>query len=234
MKKLVLLGLIMINLLTACSSNSNYNEVETYNNKEVLYKKAVILQDAAAQFALGANYYFGQNGYTKDYDQAKKWFEASAKQGYTSSQYNLGLMYNKGEGVKRDYKKAIMYYEQAAQANFIRAQNNLGLIYYEGKAVPQDLDKAKLWFEKAANQGHLKSQAALASIYLLNDKNYPKGLELLKKGLKANNPQAQLLMGVLYDNGTAVSKDKNKAKKYYSLACKNGVQKACELSKNIH
>ncbi len=232
MKKLLLLTFIMINLLTGCSSDTDYNEVETYNDKDALYKKADVLQDAAAQFALGANYYFGQNGYTQDYSQAKKWFEASAKQGYTSSQYNLGLMYNKGEGVKPDYKKAIMYYEQAAQANFVRAQNNLGFIYYEGKVVPQDLDKAKFWFEKAANQGHLKSQLALATIYLSNRKNYPKGLELLKRALKTNNPEAQVLMGVLYYNGTVVSQDMNEAKRYFDMACKNGLQKGCELSKD--
>jgi len=233
MKKLLLSTFIMINLLTGCSSDSDYNEVETYNDKDVLNKKAAVLQDAAAQFALGANYYFGQNGYTQDYSQAKKWFEASAKQGHASAQYNLGLMYLKGKVIPKDLNKAKLWLEKASKANFVRAQNNLGLIYYEGKVVPQDLDKAKFWFEKAANQGHLKSQVALATIYLSNKKNYPKGLELLKQGLKANNPEAQLLMGVLYYNGIAVSQDINEAKKYYDLACKNGLQKGCELSKDI-
>ena len=198
MKKLLLSTFIMINLLTGCSSNSDYNEVETYNDKDVLNKKAAVLQDAAAQFTLGGNYYFGYNGYTQDYSQAKKWFEASAKQGHASAQYNLGLMYLKG------------------------------------KVIPKDLNKAKLWLEKASNQGHLEAQVGLAGIYLTtNNKNSPKGLELLKQALKSNSPQAQLVMGVLYYNGTAVSQDTNEAKRYFDMACKNGLQKGCELSKDI-
>ena len=198
MKKLLLSAFIMINLLTGCSADSDYNEVETYNDKDVLNKKAAVLQDAAAQFALGANYYFGYNGYTQDYSQAKKWFEASAKQGHASAQYNLGLMYLKG------------------------------------KVIPKDLNKAKLWLEKASNQGHLEAQVGLAGIYLTtNNKNSPKGLELLKQALKSNSPQAQLVMGVLYYNGTAVSQDTNEAKRYFDMACKNGLQKGCELSKDI-
>ena len=198
MKKLLLSTFIMINLLTGCSSDSDYNEVETYNDKDVLYKKAAVLQDATAQFTLGGNYYFGYNGYTQDYSQAKKWFEASAKQGHASAQYNLGLMYLKG------------------------------------KVIPKDLDKAKLWLEKASNQGHLEAQVGLAGIYLTtNNKNSPKGLELLKQALKSNSPQAQLVMGVLYYNGTAVSQDTNEAKRYFDMACKNGLQKGCELSKDI-
>jgi len=198
MKKLLLSTFIMINLLTGCSSDSDYNEVETYNDKDVLYKKAAVLQDAAAQFTLGGNYYFGQNGYTQDYSQAKKWFEASAKQGHASAQYNLGLMYLKG------------------------------------KVIPKDLNKAKLWLEKASNQGHLEAQVGLAGIYLTtNNKNSPKGLELLKQALKSNSPEAQVLMGVLYYNGTVVSQDMNEAKRYFDMACKNGLQKGCELSKDI-
>ena len=196
MKKLLLSAFIMINLLTGCSSD--YNEVETYNDKDVLYKKAAVLQDAAAQFTLGGNYYFGYNGYTQDYSQAKKWFEASAKQGHASAQYNLGLMYLKG------------------------------------KVIPKDLNKAKLWLEKASNQGHLEAQVGLAGIYLTtNNKNSPKGLELLKQALKSNSPQAQLVMGVLYYNGTVLSQDMNEAKRYFDMACKNGLQKGCELSKDI-
>ncbi|HEV2987271.1 MAG TPA: SEL1-like repeat protein [Candidatus Angelobacter sp.] len=36
--------------------------------------------------------------------------------------YNLGAMYDNGEGVKRDYQKAREWYEKAAEAGNLRGQ----------------------------------------------------------------------------------------------------------------
>lgn len=114
------------------------------------------------------------------------------------------------------------------------SQNYLGIIYWQGLGgIPKDIDKAKMWFEKGVNQGDGNSIAALATIYILNDKNYPAGLKLLKDALKDNKPEVQIVMGVLYYNGTAVPKNINKARKYFDLACKNGAKKGCKLTKDI-
>jgi TPR repeat protein len=84
-----------------------------------------------------------------------------AMQGDARAQFNLGLMYAKGDGVKQDFSQAMLWYEKAAAQGDAQGQNNLGVLYYGGKGVKQDLSQAKLWWEKAAAQGHAAAKAWL-------------------------------------------------------------------------
>lgn len=47
--------------------------------------------------------------------KAREYYELAAGQGHVAAQYNLGVSYNRGEGVGQDYVKAKEYYELAAQ-----------------------------------------------------------------------------------------------------------------------
>jgi TPR repeat protein len=42
--------------------------------------------------------------------------------------YNLGLMYEKGKGVKQDDFKALKFYQKACDLNFSGGCSNLGLM----------------------------------------------------------------------------------------------------------
>ncbi len=50
----------------------------------------------------------------RDDAEAVKWYRLAAEQGYASAQYNLGLMYAKGQGVPQDYVQAHMWFDLAA------------------------------------------------------------------------------------------------------------------------
>ena len=82
-----------------------------------------------------------------DYKTAFNKWEPLAKRGSALAQFNLGLMYDKGEGVKRNYKKASKWYKLAAKQNIASAQYNLGILYSKGKGVRQSFKKA-LMFDK--------------------------------------------------------------------------------------
>uniref|UniRef100_UPI002593A415 tetratricopeptide repeat protein n=1 Tax=uncultured Psychrobacter sp. TaxID=259303 RepID=UPI002593A415 len=73
------------------------------------------------------------------------------------AQYNIGLMYDKGEGVRQDYAKAVEWYTKAANQDVPVAQYNLGLMYNKGEGVRQDYAKALEWYIKAANQGDARA-----------------------------------------------------------------------------
>ena len=66
------------------------------------------------------------------------WYVRAAKQGNPAAQFNLGLMYDIGEGVTPDYKRAIKWYRLAAKLNNAQAQFNLGQLYESGERVTQD------------------------------------------------------------------------------------------------
>jgi hypothetical protein len=69
------------------------------------------------------------------------------------AQSMLGMMYERGEGVRRDLEQAAKWYRKAAEQGDVIAQVNLGAFYEQGRGVDQDLDEAEKWYRKAAAQG---------------------------------------------------------------------------------
>ena len=51
-----------------------------------------------------------------------------AEQGIAEAQYNLALMYSRGEGISRDDKEAVKWYRRAAEQGIAGAQSKLGLM----------------------------------------------------------------------------------------------------------
>ncbi|MDD0759736.1 tetratricopeptide repeat protein, partial [Shigella sonnei] len=63
----------------------------------------------------------------------------AAEQGNAAAQFNLGVMYENGQGVRQDYVQAVQWYRKASEQGDAQAQYNLGLMYYDGRGVRQDL-----------------------------------------------------------------------------------------------
>lgn len=87
--------------------------------------------------------------------------QASADRGDARAQFNLGVMYGKGEAVAQDDVEAVKWFRKAADQGIARAQYNLGYRYRDGKGVAQDDAEAVKWYRKAADQGHPGAQASL-------------------------------------------------------------------------
>ena len=91
----------------------------------------------------------------------------------TEAQYNLGVVYAKGEGIPRDHAEAVRWYRKAARQGFVRAQNNLGFMHANGEGIPRDYTEAVFWYRKAAEQGDALAQANLGFMYA-NGEGVPK------------------------------------------------------------
>ncbi len=94
----------------------------------------------------------------------KEWREA-AERGSAWAQYNLGLMYDSGDGVAEDDEQAMKWYQKAAEQGLADAQNNLGGMYINGEGVAEDDVEAVKWFRKAAEQGNAEAQLGLGVMY---------------------------------------------------------------------
>ena len=92
-----------------------------------------------------------------DYATAFKLLKPLAEQGNADAQYNLGLMYYHGEGVRKDDKEAVKWLRKAADQGFAIAQHNLGVMYQNGEGVLQDYKKAHMWFNIALANGSRKA-----------------------------------------------------------------------------
>ena len=101
----------------------------------------------------------------EDYPEAARWFSKAAEQGDTTAQFNLGVMYDKGQGVAQDDGEALRWYLKAAELGNALAQYCLGLMYYRGDGVAQDDREAVHLWRKAAEQGHALAQSFLGHMY---------------------------------------------------------------------
>ena len=63
-----------------------------------------------------------------DSAQASKWFREAAEQGDPAAQFNLGVLYETGQGVPQNYAEAVKWYHAAAEQGEPQAQFNLGRV----------------------------------------------------------------------------------------------------------
>jgi len=130
-----------------------------------------------------------------------------------------------------DYNQAFRYCSEAAQQGQMRAQWRLANCYEHGFGTERDLFEAKFWYEKAALQNHVTSQLHLGKLYskgLQND--HIKAFQFFSLAAAQNEPQAQFLVSLCYQNGVGVLPNPQQAIYWYQLAAKNGLMGAKILS----
>jgi TPR repeat protein len=99
----------------------------------------------------------------KNQQQAIKYYQLAANQGYGEAQYKLGTYYEEGEELKKDLVKAAELYQLAADRGHITAQYQLGKCYNLGKGVKKDLLKAIELFQLVKDK-HPLGKYALSRI----------------------------------------------------------------------
>ena len=129
-------------------------------------KKLLILLLLVPSLSWGADFQKGLTAASQgDYATAIKEWTPLAEQGNSYAQYNLGIMYDKGDGVVQNDKTAVKWYTLAAEQGYTLAQYNLGVKYQEGVGVVQNYKTAAKWFTLAAEQGHTSAQYNLGVMY---------------------------------------------------------------------
>ena len=90
---------------------------------------------------------------------------SKAMHGDAAAQYNLGIMYDKGEEVPHNSKQAFYWYKKAAEQGVAEAQYNVAVMYGGGRGIRRNSKQAFYWYKKAAEQGVAKAQYDLAVMY---------------------------------------------------------------------
>ena len=101
-------------------------------------------------------------GFSKGYDAAQAGDYATAIQEWTPlaeagnavTQFNLGNMYDNGQGVPQGYAEAVRWYRLAADQGYAPAQTNLCVMYTKGQGVLQDHVMAHMWYNIGAANGN--------------------------------------------------------------------------------
>jgi len=110
---------------------------------------AASLEDAVAAYRKG------------DYANALQLYRSLAEQGLAVAQFNVGLMYDMGQGVLQNHGEAVKWYRLAADQGRPDAQYQLGHLYYKHEQYAE----AAKWFRLAADQGRADAQSSLGAMY---------------------------------------------------------------------
>jgi TPR repeat protein len=122
---------------------------------------SLVISSAVAGFDEGIAAYQANN-----MPLAYKEFRAAAEEGHSDSQFNVGLMYERGIGVGKDEKEAIVWYGKAADQGNVLAQYNLAVLYENGRGTAVDFAQANEWYRKASAQGDSLAIGNLGMLYV--------------------------------------------------------------------
>jgi TPR repeat protein len=199
----------------------------------------------ANAYALLAEMYLGdriplQSGQTA-VQEAIKYMNLAWDKGSPNGYFDLGLMYynvaipgvseETARGatvsfVPRDYDKAFHYFTAAGEKGNGRACRWTGICYEQGTGTTQDFEEAAQSYQRAGRDG--TARVLLANLLVAGKgigQDVPKALdfyqaEIDRKGLDTG--VSAYAVGQIYEKGTEVKADKDKAIEYYEIAVAYG------------
>lgn len=92
-------------------------------------------------------------------------FLKAANAGHSEAMYEMGYLYETGDGVTKDIKEAAGWYRKGAEAGDAKAQRAIGLMYENGTGVPENWIEASSWYRKSANADDAMGQYLFGRAY---------------------------------------------------------------------
>jgi hypothetical protein len=186
-------------------------------------------------------------GTSVNFPAAIQWYQKSAELGYAAAMNNLGTMFREGSGVSVDYQEAMKWFTKGAEGGNAQAMTSVGFLLERGMGVTKDAKLAVTWYEKANATGeylhHAKfllgmtfargigsplNMSKAEELFQQSTYDTPKYRNFvvwLEKLAQDSKFDANSLLGVIYEKGLlGVTKDKEKAVEFFSMASMGGDQ----------
>ena len=148
-----------------------------------------------------------------------------AEQGNGMAQYNLGIMFQRGQGVAKDDNQAAYWFRQVAEQGVDRAEFNLAEMYKKGQGVAKDDAQAFHWYKLAADRGHVRAQYQVGLAYGFGEgvaEDAEQAAIWYRLAAEQGHVYAQYNLGASYNIGAGVPKDTMQAFLWMSLAAEQG------------
>ncbi|EJK47299.1 hypothetical protein THAOC_33990 [Thalassiosira oceanica] len=155
----------------------------------------VAKRDHEAINYLGQRYFFGQLGLQKDARKAFELWAEAAELGSIQALFNLGVVYDTGNGVKQDESKGAKLYKKAAMQGCAESRYSLGCI--EGEKG--NYDRAGRHFLISSKMGHRDSVETIK--------------RMLMEGAATKDHFTQALKGYQFAVEETKSHDRDEAKR---------------------
>jgi len=148
-----------------------------------------------------------------EYSEAMTQLVPLANSGDAQAQYEVGRMYEGGQGVAKDFVKAAVWYRKSAATGNHQAQLLLSLMFARGQGVPQDDKQGLAWLSKALEGAPPEKQRAMRMMYYQTRGSYDGGRQLSVAELAARalpgvpqmadqgDPSAKCALLQMYETG---------------------------------
>jgi TPR repeat protein len=158
-------------------------------------------------------------------NEALKWFQKAALNGYAPAQVNLAVMYANGWGTPQNYGAALEWLKAASEQHYALADYNLGVLYMQGTGVRRDYGEALRWFQRGAEGGDSWAQTNLG--YLFDQgfgvtANAPTAASWYSKAAHAGNVLGKYNLGDMYLRGEGVAQSDTEAVRWFQEAADQG------------
>ena len=159
----------------------------------------------------------GQTKYEKYID--------AANQGDAEAQYQIGICYKEGTGVRKNMKMSAQWFTKSAEQGHAKAQFQIGLAYnFKIFGVKPDPQKALYWMTKSAEQGCVEAQETLGLNFYSDfgmSPNSSKAFYWLTKAAEQGSTNVLHNLGFFYFNGKGVKQDYEQAAYWFKKAVEN-------------
>jgi len=200
-------------------------------------KKKAKNGNVVSQHKVGSYYYK-----KKDYLNTLYWWKlAGLENDYGKSLFNLGVMYQNGEGVKQDYKKSKKYILESIKkldCPLDSAYFCLGTIYRNGVGVSKNIPKGLNFYKLSAGQGNVAAMETLGLIYsgdAISKKytNKKLGFQYYLRAAAKGFAVAQYHTALCYLHGEGVKKSIKYAIYFFNLVLKNKNKKKFGIKESV-
>jgi hypothetical protein len=144
-----------------------------------------------------------------------------AKAGDAAAQYDLGVLYARGDGLVQDYASAASWFRAAAAQGNIVAQYNLGVLYERGLGVSRNETEALNWYRSAADQNHPAAQFNLALAFANGNgakQDFATAARWYQRAARRGLTPAMVNLAIFYEQGYGVDQSYIDAYAWYSAA----------------
>lgn len=172
-----------------------------------------------------------------DPDEAVRWLQLSAEQGFDIAMYRLGKLYYQGDLIEQNITKALYWLRQADKEDNQYAQYLLGKIYLNGNNVTVNYAVAEEMFSKAARQGSPFAKYSLAKMHIKGqaaNSNIGYAVQLLTESANQGNQWAEYQLGKMYLYGQGVDKNYELALRLLTSSADKGNEYAQRILDSYH
>ncbi len=160
---------------------------------------------------------------SKDYQKAYREWKAAADEGKAEAQFDLGVLYAQGLGVRRDLAEAAFWYRKSAEQGNAEAEFALGQMYSRGWGAPRDQADALRWLQMANS---VESDGPPTDWANVDGYGMPKDEEQAaywyRLAADKGHPEAEFNLARLYSGGKGVKRDPEQAARWVSASATQG------------